>query len=79
MAERDRRAIHEQLAAAGTHRSRKDVEQLVLALALERDHAEDLAGMELERGVLQPRAHPQAARGDARLADARALGGRDGT
>ena len=41
--ERDRRAVDEELAGARALRAGQDVEQLVLALALERDDAEHLA------------------------------------
>ena len=53
MAEGDRRAVHEQLAAARAVRAGQDVEQLVLSLALERDDAQHLAGVEVERDVVQ--------------------------
>ena len=53
--ERHGLAVDLELAAARTVRPREDVEQLVLALPLERDDAEHLARVELERDVLQLR------------------------
>ena len=47
--------------------AREDVEQLVLALALERDHAEHLARVEVERDILQLVPRGEASRGDAGL------------
>ena len=52
MAERDGRAVDDELAAVRALRSGQDVEQLVLALALEGDDAEDLARIEVERHVV---------------------------
>ena len=52
MAERDRLAVDLELAAVGTLRAGEDVEQLVLALALEGDDAEHLARPHLERHVV---------------------------
>ena len=66
MAERDGRAVDEQLAAARALGAGEDVEQLVLALALERHDAEHLARVEVERDVVELRAERQAARGQAR-------------
>ena len=48
MSEGDRLAVHKELAALGTRGSRKNVEQLVLALAFKRHHAEHFAGVQLE-------------------------------
>ena len=56
MVERDGRAVHEQLAAARALGAGEDVEQLVLALALERDDPEHLARVQVERDVVQLRA-----------------------
>ena len=50
----------EQLAAARAFGAGEDVEQLVLALALERDDAEHLARVQVERDVLQLRARRRA-------------------
>ena len=55
MAERDGHPIDEQLTAARPLGAGEDVEQLVLALALERDDAEHLARVELERDVAELR------------------------
>ena len=52
------RAVDQQLARARALRAGQDVEQLVLALALERDDAEHLARVEVERHVLELRARP---------------------
>ena len=68
VAEGHRRAIHEQLSAARTGGAGEDVEQLVLALALERGDAQDLARIEVERDVLEPRPVGEAAHGQAGLA-----------
>ena len=46
--ERDGRAVHAQLAAARALGAGEDVEELVLALALERHHSEHLARVEVE-------------------------------
>ena len=54
MPEGNRMAVHEELAALGTLGTSKDVEQLVLALALQRHYAEHFPGVEIERGVVQP-------------------------
>ena len=67
MAEGHRRAIHEQLSAARTGGAGEDVEQLVLALAFERGDAQDLARVEVERDVLEPRPVGEAAHGQAGL------------
>ena len=67
MVERDGRAVHEQLAAARALGAGEDVEQLVLALALERDHAEHLARVEVEGRVVQLGAEREPARRQARL------------
>ena len=74
MAERDRRAVDQQLAAARSLGAGQDVEQLVLALALERDDAEHLARVQVERDVLELRAR----RPRPRAADARRRVGRPG-
>ena len=66
--ERDGRAVHEQLAAGRALRARQDVEELVLALALEGDHAEHLARVEVERGIVEPGAEGKPARRQARPA-----------
>src|SRR5207342_2308305 len=66
MAERDGRAVDQELAAAGPLRAGQDVEQLVLALTLERDDSEDLAWIQLERRVLEPRSRGQASGSDPR-------------
>ena len=63
--ERDGRAVHEQVAAGRPVRAGEDVEQLVLALALERDDAEHLARVEVERHVVEPRPGTEAARRQA--------------
>ena len=54
-------AIDAQFAAIGSARASEDLEQLVLALALERNHAQHLARVQLERDVLQVMAGPDAA------------------
>ena len=56
MSERDRCAVHEELPAARPRGPREHVEELVLALALQRDDAEHLARVQIEGGVLQLRA-----------------------
>ena len=66
MAERDGRSVDEQLATGGSLRAGKDVEQLVLALALERDHAEHLAGLNVERHIVELRTGAEAASREAR-------------
>ena len=76
VAEGHRRAIHEQLSAARTGGAGEDVEQLVLALALERGDAQDLARIEVERDVLEPRPVGEAAHGQAGLGAGRLQLGR---
>ena len=74
MAEGDRPAVDRELAAVLALRAGQDVEQLVLALALERDDAEDLAREEVERDVRELRPGAQARgrmRGARRAAAAR--------
>ncbi len=66
MAERDGRAVHEQLAAARAVRASQDVEQLVLPLALEGHDPEHLARIEVEGDILQLGARAQSAGGQAR-------------
>ena len=53
---------------SGRREPGEDVEQLVLALALEGDDAEDLAGVQVERDVLELRADAQLADGEPRRA-----------
>ena len=57
-------AVDQQLARARALRPGQDVEELVLALALERHDTEHLARVQVERDVLQLRARGQAARRD---------------
>ena len=66
MAERDRGAIDQELAPVGAARAGEHIEQLILALALERGDAEDFAGAQFERHVLESRADPQVANGESR-------------
>ena len=54
--------VDQELAAVGAARAGEDVEQLVLALALEGGDAEDLAGPQVEGDVLELGRRP-AARG----------------
>ena len=53
VAERDGLAVDEQRSRRRPLGARQEVEQLVLALALERDDAQDLARVEVEGGVAQ--------------------------
>src|SRR4051812_7163465 len=73
MAEIRRFAINGKSAAARPLRAGQDVEQLVLALALECDDAEHFAGVKVECGVAQ------AAVAELTGADARRLIGVRGT
>ena len=74
--ERRGRAVHEELAAAGAPRSREDVEQLVLPLALERHDSEHLARVELERHVLQLRPGSEGTDREAGVRRGRPMAGR---
>ena len=67
VAERDRDAVDEQLPAARARGAGEGVEELVLALPLEGDDAQNLARVEVEREILEPCAGAQAARGQAGL------------
>ena len=75
VAERDRRAVDEELAAAGALGSRQYVEQFVLSLSLERHEAEHLARVQVERDVGELRSRGEVASADAGRR-AVALGGR---
>ena len=63
--ERHRPAVDGEVAAGRAVAPREDVEQLVLALALEGDDADDLARVDLERDVLELGAQREAASGRA--------------
>ena len=64
--ERHGRAVDEQLAGARALRAGQDVEQLVLALALQGHDTEHLALVEVERYVVELCPSTQAASGQAR-------------
>src|ERR1019366_8059585 len=66
MVERDGRPIHEQLAPAWVPRAGQDVEELVLALALQGHDTEHFAWVEVERHVLQLRPSAEFAGREAR-------------
>ncbi len=65
--ERHGRAIDQELAPARPLGAGQDVEQLVLALALEGDDAEDLARVQVERHVVELRPGAEATSGEARF------------
>ena len=64
MPERDGSAIDLEFAPVGSARAGEDVEQLILALALEGGDAEDLAGAQVERDVVESAADAQVANGE---------------
>src|SRR3972149_4247049 len=66
-----RRPVDEQLAGACALRAGEDVEQLVLALALEGHHPQHLSRGKVERHVLELGARCRVAGGQARLASRR--------
>ncbi len=72
-------AVHDQLAGSGPRLAGQDVEQLVLALALERDQPEHLAVIQVEGHIAQVARRAQRARRQPRngVRGAR-LGGRRG-
>src|SRR6188472_3292787 len=75
MAEGCGRTVDEDFATTRADRPGEDVEQLVLALAFQRDDAENLARVDLERDVLEGGPRREALAGEAR---GRALAPGDG-
>ena len=59
-------AVDLDVAARRPDRAGENAEQLVLALPLERDHAEHLAGQEVERDIIELGPDAQIADADAR-------------